>query len=156
MTEIDRNGQLVQLDRFSPPPSPPDHTHPLPSHTPHSLSVDDELIIEEPCAAAGSLSSDMTRSGPDLSEGPLLNELITEDQSAAALVSTPAAGSLSSSEGEKMVKSRPDVSSVPPLNELITEEQYKALSDMAEKMKMTLDPQLGESVCLGEIEKIMK
>ena len=49
-----------------------------------------------------------------------------------------------------MVKSRPDISDVPPLNELITEEQYKALSEMAEKVKTTLDPHLGESICLGE------
>jgi hypothetical protein len=55
-------------------------------------------------------------------------------------------------EGGKMMKSRPDISSVPPLNELITEDQYKALSEMAEKLKMTLDPQLGENVCLGEPE----
>ena len=74
------------------------------------------------------------------------------DHSAAAPVITAAAVGSSSSERGKMVKSRPDISSVPPLSELITEEQYKALSEMAEKLKTTLDPQLGENICLGEIE----
>ena len=75
------------------------------------------------------------------------------DHNAAAPIITAAViGSSSSLEGGKMVKSRPDISSVPPLNELITEEQYKALSEMAGKLKTTLDPQLGENICLGETE----
>ena len=69
----------------------------------------------------------------------------------AAAVGSSSSSSCSS-EGAKMVKSRPDISDVPPLNELITEEQYKALSEMAEKVKTTLDPHLGESICLGETD----
>ena len=49
-----------------------------------------------------------------------------------------------------MTKSRPDISEVPPLNKLITQEQYKALSELSDKVKTTLDPRLGDSVCLGK------
>ena len=73
------------------------------------------------------------------------------DNGAVAPVATTVAVDSTPSASGKMVKSRPDISDVPPLNELITEEQYKALSEMAEKMKVTLDPHLGESVCLGEL-----
>ena len=50
-------------------------------------------------------------------------------------------------------KSRPDISEVPPLHELITPEQYEALSCLSDKVKMTLDPLLGGSVCLGESDE---
>ena len=90
MTEIDANGRLVQLDRFSPPPPPP------------------------PAAP------------PPLTSDP------------------PAA------EGNRKTKLRPDASEVPPLTELITEEHYKSLSELSDKTKTNLDPQLGDSVRLGE------
>ena len=162
MTEIDSNGQLVQLDTLTPPllPSPPNHTHQVSSHTLSSLPsitvpttdevppTDELIITEEQCAAAPSSSSlEGWQSGHDQSEETPLNELITDDQSATA----PAPVSLpSSSEGRQTIRSRPDINDVPPLNELITEVQYKALSEMAEKVKMTLDTQLGKSVCLGK------
>ena len=80
VTEIDSKGQLVQLDRFSPPlsPSPPNHTHPLPSHTSTSVSVP-------------TTSTD---------EVPLDDELITEEHSV---------GSISPEEGGRMTDARPEL-----------------------------------------------
>lgn len=160
MTEINSNGELVQLNGVCVPPTR-NHTHPLPNHTsPPSTRDEDattneeplqfeELIAEERCGTA-------TGSGDlDLSGGmPPLNELITEQQHTAATDDVNEADSSPSSGSRRMVRSRPDLSEVPPLNELITEQQYKALSEMAEKIKLTLDPQLGNSVCLGKLGKL--
>ena len=155
MTEIDTDGQLVQLDRFS-PPSPQNHTHQISSHTPppsvstaaEEVPLLDELITEEQLPSHTPPSLSIAAATTD--EMPLFDELISEEQ--CATTNTAAAGSPSTSEGRQMAKSRPDLSEVPPLNELITEEQYQSLSEMAEKMKMTLDPQLGNSVYLGEVQ----
>lgn len=63
---------------------------------------------------------------------------LTSDQAAAV-------------DGGRVAKSRPDISEVPPLNELITQEQYHSLSELVDKMKVTLDPQLKDSVSLGNL-----
>lgn len=94
--EVDSEGRLVQLDKFTPPP--------LPSPPPPN----------------------------------------TTTPTSSTACATPTV------EGSKTVRTRPDPSKVPPLNELITQEQYKSLLELSNKMKMTLDPQLRDSVFLGK------
>ena len=64
VTEIDTTGRLVQLDNFTLPPAPP-----TPPPTDSSSALDTDQSVDK-----------ATRSRPDVSEVPPLNELTTEEQ----------------------------------------------------------------------------